>query len=315
MFQAERLLFYYCVSPVHMGAGTAAGVIDNPIQREVHTKHPVFAGSGIKGAVRHRCSGHMEKNDVTAIFGPERNASDRAGAVTFSDAQLVLFPIRSLKGGFVYGTSPIALARLRRMVRNLKASWQAPPPIEAGRCLISNAGLLTNGKLVLETFEFSTAGDISNAISEWLADHCLPTGNEYEFFRSKIKTDLVILSDEEFSHFVENATAVEPHVRISNETGTAEAQGLFYTENLPPEAVLAGHLMMSPERRSAEGRKNGSQGIPRDGEDLLKLLLKQFEGAPLQVGGDATTGRGLVVIQSAEEAEKQKEAEKKGEQP
>jgi CRISPR-associated protein Cmr4 len=45
-------VFLYAVSPVHMGAGQAIGVIDNPIQQR-HTNHPCFAGSGIKGAVRH----------------------------------------------------------------------------------------------------------------------------------------------------------------------------------------------------------------------------------------------------------------------
>lgn len=38
MFQAQQLVFYNCLSPVHMGAGTAVGAIDNPIQREVHTR-------------------------------------------------------------------------------------------------------------------------------------------------------------------------------------------------------------------------------------------------------------------------------------
>lgn len=49
MFEATQLVFYYAVSPVHMGAGSAIGAIDSPIQREVHTKHPMFAGSGLKG--------------------------------------------------------------------------------------------------------------------------------------------------------------------------------------------------------------------------------------------------------------------------
>jgi CRISPR-associated protein Cmr4 len=52
VFTANKLMFLYAVTPVHMGPGTALGVIDNPIQREVHTGHPVFAGSGIKGALR-----------------------------------------------------------------------------------------------------------------------------------------------------------------------------------------------------------------------------------------------------------------------
>jgi CRISPR-associated protein Cmr4 len=51
MFEKKAAVFLYAVSPVHMGAGQAIGVIDNPIQRERHTNHPCFAGSGIKGAV------------------------------------------------------------------------------------------------------------------------------------------------------------------------------------------------------------------------------------------------------------------------
>ena len=43
MFQQKAAVFLYAVSPVHMGAGQAIGVIDNPIQRERHTGHPCFA--------------------------------------------------------------------------------------------------------------------------------------------------------------------------------------------------------------------------------------------------------------------------------
>ena len=44
MYQAQSILFLYAISPVHMGAGTAFGLIDSPIQRERHTEHPLFAG-------------------------------------------------------------------------------------------------------------------------------------------------------------------------------------------------------------------------------------------------------------------------------
>ena len=39
MFEKTAALFLYSVSPVHMGAGQAVDVIDNPIQRERHTQH------------------------------------------------------------------------------------------------------------------------------------------------------------------------------------------------------------------------------------------------------------------------------------
>lgn len=76
MFEATRVVFYYAVSPVHMGAGSAIGAIDSPIQREVHTQHPMFAGSGIKGALRHHFNqkwvGEKDKKNsglINRIFG------------------------------------------------------------------------------------------------------------------------------------------------------------------------------------------------------------------------------------------------------
>jgi CRISPR-associated protein Cmr4 len=73
-----------------MGAGQAVGVIDNPIQRERHT-HPCFAGSGIKGALRHgfEAMGGDAKL-IDRLFGPEsRQQRPARRRVSFGDAQLV----------------------------------------------------------------------------------------------------------------------------------------------------------------------------------------------------------------------------------
>ncbi len=48
----KKVIFFKAVSPVHMGAGQGLEHIDLPIQREVHTKFPIFYASGIKGAFR-----------------------------------------------------------------------------------------------------------------------------------------------------------------------------------------------------------------------------------------------------------------------
>lgn len=105
MFEKRAVVFLYALSPVHMGAGSAIGVIDNPIQRERHTNHPCFAGSGIKGAVRHGFETlDGDPNLIDRLFGPASDG-DRtalhAGAVSFGDAQLVAFPVRSLRHGYV----------------------------------------------------------------------------------------------------------------------------------------------------------------------------------------------------------------------
>jgi CRISPR-associated protein Cmr4 len=301
MFEKHAAAFLYAVSPVHMGAGQAIGVIDNPIQRERHTGHPCFAGSGIKGAVRHgfeALGGH--KTLIDRLFGPEAGASElHAGAVSFGDAQTVCLPVRSLKGGYVYAACPQALSRAQRLLRliGVTADWPSLPAVGEGACLIANPALLSGDKLHLEAFEYAAkdakgTSEVATLAAD-LAAKALPEDAAYTFFRDKLTTDLVVLSDTDFAYFAQNAMLVEPHVRIDPDTGTASDGGLFYTENLPPESLLVAPLLASQTRT---GRKD-------DHEDALSVMAKirnVIDGNLLQIGGDATTGRGLVMARVVE---------------
>ncbi|MFV0476271.1 MAG: type III-B CRISPR module RAMP protein Cmr4 [Parahaliea sp.] len=293
MFEKHAALFLYAVSPVHMGAGQAVGLIDNPIQRERHTGHPCFAGSGIKGAVRHGFSaiGGDEKL-IDSLFGPESNSGNlHAGAVSFGDAQLVALPIRSLKGGYVYATCPQALSRTQRLLGLIGQSCQwTIPAVEEGKCLLANPTLLAGDKgdkLHLEAFEYvaQVSQDLLT-ISGDLAQRGLPTGEAYAFFADKLKTDLVVLSDSDFAYFAQHAMLVEPHVRIDPNTGTAKDGGLFYSENLPPESLLIAPLLASQTHSKEDNNP----------ADIVMTQIKTvIDGKLLQIGGDVTTGRGLVV--------------------
>jgi CRISPR-associated protein Cmr4 len=313
MFEASQLVFYYAVSPVHMGAGSAIGAIDSPIQREVHTQHPMFAGSGLKGALRHhvnrawpRTEGDDRKPNslINRIFGPDTGASDFAGALSLSDAQLVALPVRSLKGGFAYVTSPLALARLQRLAQQIgtAANW-AVPAVAENKALVASAGLLQGQQLILEAFEFpAETSDPLKTIAEWIATYALP-GTANAFFANKFKADLVLLHDTDFSHFARHAMVVEPHVRINDESGTADDGGLFYVENLPPETLMVGLAQASIERHKKHSRTAESAALLTAPEVLAKVFAGDGQAIPgiggklLQIGGDATTGRGLVLVQ------------------
>lgn len=294
MFEKNAALFLYAVSPVHMGAGQAVGVIDNPIQRERHTGHPCFAGSGIKGAVRHSFTsiGGDEKL-IDRLFGPQSNSGDlHAGAVSFGDAQLVALPVRSLKGGYVYATCPQALSRAQRLLGlvGITTSWVVPSVAE-GRCVLANAMLLSGDKLHLEAFEYAAQEKESaavKAIGAELAKKAMPQADGYTFFRRKIESDLVVLSDTDLAYFAQHAMLVEPHVRVDEETGTASDGGLFYTENLPPESLLIAPMLASQTRTGKKEDELNAMEV----HTKIKTVLN---GRLLQIGGDVTTGRGLIV--------------------
>ncbi|HOU91880.1 MAG TPA: type III-B CRISPR module RAMP protein Cmr4, partial [Polyangiaceae bacterium] len=302
MYEAKELMFIYCVSPVHMGAGTALGAIDSPIQRERHTQHPMMAGTGIKGALRHTAwerwhvrdektqgdAGERGKNGkarLTRLFGPDtRDAPEHAGAVAFSDAALVLFPVRSLCRSFVYATCPTALARLERLAT--MAGIGGYPKLaalpERDEAIVHNQDLVTTvnnaQNVVLEAFALTRKTDPkSPELARWIASRVVPDGAEHDYFREKVETDLVVLHDDRFNFFVRNSTVVEPHVRIDDESGTASDGGLFYVENLPPESVLVSLVMASPERRSNDAEK-GNGGARLSATDLLADLRQEFGG-------------------------------------
>jgi CRISPR-associated protein Cmr4 len=296
MFEQQAAVFLYAVSPVHMGAGQAIGVIDNPIQRECHTGHPCFAGSGLKGAVRHSFKSlGGDENHITRLFGPESGSADlHAGAVSFGDAQIVVLPVRSLKGGFVYATCPQAIARTQRLLAHLglARNWPALPEVAQGNCLTVDATQLggkDKDKLHLESFEYAAADKACAAlqtIAQDLAQTAMPAGDGYAFFRAKLASDIVVLSDSDFDYFSQHAMLIEPHVRIDDITGTASDGGLFYTENLPPEALLIAPLLASQSRSSKEEKL--------DAQIVMAHMKAVLHSKLLQIGGDATTGRGLV---------------------
>lgn len=312
MFQETRIAFLYCVSPVHMGTGTAVGgLIDNPIQRERHTDYPMMAGSGIKGAIRHDywAQGEANRSLLNRLFGPEQSAAEHAGALSFSDGQLVAFPVRCAKAGFVYATSPLLLARLKRSVglAGIKVGWSIPS-LESGKCRILNIDLMTDNQLALEAYELEPQIDPTlKPIAEWLKVNALPESDDFAYFRNKLTNDLVLLSDDELHYFVVNSTVVEPHVKIDDVSGTADGGALFYTENLPPESLLFTVLMASQERY-----KNGNKpDACMDATKIITTLVngikdengkeqwKPLQGRMVQFGGDATTGRGQIVCSIA----------------
>ncbi len=306
MFECYRSLFLYAVTPVHMGAGTGLGLIDSPIQREKHTEFPMIAGSGLKGAVRHALSFDDDKKGdlVSRYFGPDAGSSDLgAGAVSFTDAQIVLYPVQNPKGAFSYVTSPLALFRMERLLNVAGVGMPAISlsSLEAGKALVPDESLLFNKKeLVLESLNF--VGEVNETVKKvanWLSENALPADDTHNYFRGKIKESLVVLSDTDFSYLVRTTTLVEPHVRIDPETGTASDGGLFYVENLPPESLLISLVMASRERPV----KKTPDGGLHPADKVIEWVTSALSERLLQVGGDATTGRGQILCHFANSKE------------
>jgi CRISPR-associated protein Cmr4 len=286
--------------------GSTVGLVDLPIQRERITHYPCIAGPGLKGALRAEVELSGAGNGYPGareIFGPDtRNAKDHAGAVSFGDARLLLFPVRSLRGVFAWTTSATALARYSRDLAAAGISGAPPMPSGPASGCASAAtwnAIAAGGVAVLEeyTFAHDVAGDPAVlAVAKWLAEHALPQTPEYKHYRDQLLKRLVLLSEDDFRDFTQFATEVVTRVHLDTETKTVLPGQLWTEEMLPAETLLYAPLHCCRARR--RDPNGGVQAAAATGVEVLKAL-RGVSPDRLQLGGDETVGRGIVCLRYA----------------
>lgn len=123
-----RILHLFTRTPLHVGTGACVGAIDQPVQRERHTGFPIIPGSSIKGVLRDHLQA-IGEDAINTQFGTGADGKTfAAGHISFGEAKLVAFPVRSAKGAFALAVSPLTLSRLAR-----DAGWDLAVPRHARR--------------------------------------------------------------------------------------------------------------------------------------------------------------------------------------
>lgn len=284
MFKKHGILFLYSETPLHWGAGSSVGPIDLPIQRERHTGYPMGQGGGIKGSLRDFVEKNGDTANVETIFGPDtRNADKFAGCVAFGDARLVLFPVRSLRGTFAFATNRLSLERLAQAAGQ---SWKLPSVSENHAAVAAGSEvLLQDGKsIVLEEGLYQKASDSADDPAKWISENAVGVG---EYWKQRVRKNLVILSETDFQHIVTSSTIVETHTKIDDDTGTVASRHLFQAEYVPPDA-----LFFVPVA-AADPFNPKKNGITNAG-DAIEQIKHWFDAKRMQTGADASTGRGMV---------------------
>jgi CRISPR-associated protein Cmr4 len=292
MFEATSMLFIYVETPLHAGTGRGLGAVDLPIQRERTTSYPLVQASSIKGRLRAEAKGKIPDLEHQAIFGPETNsASDHAGALSTGDARLLLFPVRSLAGVFSWVTSVDALARFRReaVMVGLSLNWPELPAPGKEEAWVNGDTLKAGESVVLEEFSFTPQQNhaaIVKTIGEWLASNALPQSDEYKYWHTALPQKLCILPEDAFRDFVLYGTEVQTHVRLDPDKKTVQTGALWTSESLPVDTLLYAPLMATKSR---------ANGINLTAGQILQKVAG-LNVARTQLGGDETTGQGMVAL-------------------
>ena len=294
-----HILTLFTRTPLHVGAGASVGAIDQPVQRERHTGFPVIPASSLKGSFADQWNDGLveeETKDGTKkvrvnkkgaiseaawLFGSDDANAAFAGSLIFSEARVLAFPIRSAKGSYAWITCPLML---QRAARDGVISAIIPAEPKDDQAIFKTDGPLSlNNQIVLEDYCFTHTGTYPEKLAAALA--ALVPGDA--LFQS-ITERLVILSNGMRSHFATTACEVAQHVRISDETGTAEGTGLFNQENVPADTLFYS-VLSATKSRVPNGEHHGKSA----NDALAEFSQKVAAGKVFQFGGDASTGLGF----------------------
>lgn len=279
-----RLTFIHALSPLHAGTGQGVGVIDLPIAREKATGLPFFPGSSLKGPLR---ASLVDLEQRKAIFGPETSDIDPienyASSVQFSDQRLLLLPVRSLAGTFAWVTSPFVLRRLLRDMEDVqqkKLDYVVPTIDGKEECLVANEGSkITLEQVYLEDLNLTAkkSPDVTNW-ARWIGQQAFPGDEEWQ---QMLIERFCIVPDDIFNFIIDTATEITARIKLREDSKTVQDGGLWYEEALPAETILSGIVLATPTGRSNKSTKEVL--------DALSGLMRKT----LQLGGKATTGRGM----------------------
>jgi len=301
MYKSSYLLSFYAETPVHMGSGTSVSYVDLPVQRERHTSFPVLWSSGIKGVLRNfalrKWNNNKEKLDINGkekldiIFGPGESGEDYSSCISVTDAKILLYPVRSVRGVFAWITCPLVLKRFKEDLNSIKSINNNQNTLDFNildlnildESLIiisenSNLKIENQAKVAFEEFVFRAhEKDLNNLLS--FLKELFPENSP---FKDDIINHLAIVSDNVFKDFVNYAVEIRTRIRIDQDKGTAKEGALFTQELIPSETIFYSLVFISDPKKS-----ESNISVNKEIEEL-------FKGDPiLQLGGDETTGKGF----------------------
>lgn len=291
----QNVLTLFTRTPLHVGAGSSVGAIDQPVIRERHTRFPVIPGSSLKGVLRDMVKEDKGEKEASWLFGwdkyelvngeteEEKQQSDKKkvttlpGIFSIGEGKILAFPVRSAKGCFAWITCPTILSRLKR---DMKCQFEIMPVSNENSCMVTeNSAVKFDNEVILEEYPLSIAGGtINGELISFLTSICSD-----DIWVNEINSKLVIVPDGLFSYFAENACEVAQHVCIDDETGVNQTGSFFNQENVPSEALFYSIITELPKEIHRQFAENAFQ-ILANSLDNNKHLI--------QVGADETSGLG-----------------------
>lgn len=185
--RAAGALFVHCETKLHiLGSAPAAGLPDAAAARSADSALPCIPGALLQRAL----SSHF-------------NLPADSDKKYFSEAQLLLFPLRTVRGIFAWCTSRERLLAYEEAFRGTTCEARWPLPEFDGALTAPSNACVDRSRLFLEEFSYPCQVEPRvAAVGKWLAQNAFSQQSEHQWWRAKIARDLVILPETELQSLI-----------------------------------------------------------------------------------------------------------------
>lgn len=280
MKKQSKLIFIRPFTNMHVGSGKSnSGKVDNLVQRDVLTEHPVIHSTSLKGAFRELLLNYLAADVIDTIFGKgnekkngkESNSDNpnSAGQCDFFNAHLLTFPMRSDKVSYVHATSPQIILNFLDKVKFLEVTTE-PKLVEALEKL-GNLSITQNNPIVFDASLASAKIENHKTIAQKCSTIQL-TIEEQKLIADFLGTPIAILNDEELTGFLKKKLPVIARNFLDN----GQSKNLWYEEIVPRETLFY-TIVTSPAN--------------------VDVFYDAFDGIKqIQIGGNSSVGYGYCKI-------------------
>ena len=280
MKKQSKLIFIRPFSNMHVGSGKSnSGKVDNLVQRDVLTEHPVIHSTSLKGAFRELLLNYLAPEVIDIIFGKgnekkngkESNSDNpnSAGQCDFFNAHLLTFPMRSDKVTYLHVTSPnIILDFLDKIkVLDIPSDEKLVTILEK----ITGLSINKNEPIVFDALLEGAKIENHNTIAQKCSTDQL-NQNEQKQITDFLGSPLAIFNDENLTGFLKKKLPVIARNFLDN----GQSKNLWYEEIVPRETLFY-TIVTSPAD--------------------MDTFYDAFDGIKqMQIGGNSSVGYGYCKI-------------------
>jgi CRISPR-associated protein Cmr4 len=293
-YESVNLVFIKSITNLHVGTGRGGEVVDLPVQRDSFG-FPVIYSSSLKGALKSYIYHKNGKGIAEILLGPD-DAGDFASPISLTDAYLLAFPARSLKGVYCYLTCPFLLKRYKEYLKIIDKDQDLQQIIDkvidtvtkdkgisydSKNLLIDDNRAIINEELVIPIEENKDLLELKQRLPE-------------------IDKELVVIDDDNCLVQVIRSIIRLARVRLNRSAKTVESGP--WTEEYIPSKTLFFSIIFS--RKISEEIRKKIENKEKEKQKIQEIIEKiQREGSytflkenlkVLIIGGHETIGSGLV---------------------